>query len=224
MPGLSELLLRLLIAAGFGALVGLEREISGQRAGLRTHMLVGLGACVFTEGSAFGFNYLSSQVNATLDPSRIAAQVVSGIGFLGAGAIIRYGSNVRGLTTAASLWVVAALGLATALGLYAEAGVAAVVTISGLVGLRPIRTRLRRGLTDGRLELHVEADPYLDLAELVKPIAAGGARVDNFRTEDESDGVRRLQLILKLRSGHPVDELLAGIANVKGVRQAEWIR
>jgi putative Mg2+ transporter-C (MgtC) family protein len=95
--------------------IGLEREFREREAGLRTHLLVSLGAALFTIVSAFGFHdVLSHDPNAVvrLDPSRIAAQIVSGIGFLGAGAIIRQGLSIRGLTTAATLWVVAAIGMA----------------------------------------------------------------------------------------------------------------
>jgi putative Mg2+ transporter-C (MgtC) family protein len=221
MPTTPELLLRLLLAAAVGGIVGLERELSGQRAGLRTHLLVGLGACVFTEASAFGFQFLAEHPPQTvLDPSRIAAQVVSGIGFLGAGAILRYGINVRGLTTAASLWVVAALGLATALGLYLEVVVGVGLALVALVGLRPIRTRIRHRRS-GREELVVEAEPELEIGSLFRPLTEAGVRVENVRIQDQED-LRRVTLLLK--TVRDPDRLLAEVASVPGVRDAEWTR
>jgi putative Mg2+ transporter-C (MgtC) family protein len=222
MPGTDVLLLRLLMAAAFGAVVGLERELSGQRAGLRTHLLVGLGACLFTEGSAFGFSYLAhlpTSAKLVADPSRIAAQIVSGIGFLGAGAIIRYGLNVRGLTTAATLWAVAALGLAIALGLYYESLVGLAIILIALVGLRPIRTQLRNRRRHGREELVVEAEPHTEIGSLVRPLSEANVRVENIRIQDEEEA-RRVTMVVHLPgSGQGI---LARIASVRGVRDVEW--
>src|SRR3954452_673812 len=115
-PSLSgwEALLRLVIAAALGGAVGFERELRDREAGIRTHLLVSLGSALFTIISAYGFHEFltAGGVIVRADPSRIAAQIVTGIGFLGAGAIIRDGMSVRGLTTAATLWVVAAIGMA----------------------------------------------------------------------------------------------------------------
>src|SRR5690349_23520663 len=114
-PELSwgEEILRIALAGGLGGAIGVERQIREREAGLRTHMLVALGAAVFTLASAYGFHdfLVSGTAIVRTDPTRIAAQIVTGIGFLGAGAIIRQGLAVRGLTTAATLWVVAAIGL-----------------------------------------------------------------------------------------------------------------
>ncbi|MGH2759296.1 MAG: MgtC/SapB family protein [Actinomycetota bacterium] len=130
---------RLVVAAAMGMAIGVERELREQAAGLRTHMLVAVGACLFTLVSAYGFESSSGPV----DPSRVAAQIVTGIGFLGAGAILREGLSVRGLTTAASLWVVAAVGMAVGLGMFWAGGVAVAITIASLWALRPFRRRLR---------------------------------------------------------------------------------
>lgn len=132
----TEIAIRLVVAAVAGMVIGIERELRDQAAGLRTHMLVAVGACLFTIVGVYGFGSDS-------DPARVAAQVVTGIGFLGAGAIIREGVSVRGLTTAASLWVVAAAGTAVGIGLYWATGVATVVTLLSLWTLRPFRRRLR---------------------------------------------------------------------------------
>ena len=137
--GWDETLLRLAVAAVLGGVIGLERELDEKAAGLRTHMLVSAGAALFTLVSAYGFSDIlsvsGSQVLVRLDPSRIAAQIVTGIGFLGAGVIFRQGFTIRGLTTAASLWLVAAIGMASGAGYWAGAVLATVV---GVVSLRPL--------------------------------------------------------------------------------------
>jgi len=130
---------RLALAAALGSIIGLEREFREREAGLRTHLLVSLGSALFTIVSAFGFHDVLThdpQVVVRLDPSRIAAQIVSGIGFLGAGAIIRQGLSILGLTTAATLWVVAAIGMAAGAGFYS---VAIITTVVALVALWPLR-------------------------------------------------------------------------------------
>jgi putative Mg2+ transporter-C (MgtC) family protein len=134
----AEELLRITLAAGLGAAVGLERELREHEAGLRTHMLVAVGSALFTLVSAYGFGEFFAQSGPVVpvDPTRIAAQIVTGIGFLGAGAIIRQGMNVRGLTTAATLWAVAAIGLASGAGYYFGAVATTVVV---LIALWPVK-------------------------------------------------------------------------------------
>jgi putative Mg2+ transporter-C (MgtC) family protein len=124
-----EFMLRLLLAAALGAAVGLERERHDHPAGMRTHLLVSLGSGAFTILSIYAFAGPNS------DPSRVAAQIVTGIGFLGAGAILKAGTTIRGLTTAASLWVVAAIGMAAGAGAW---GVATATTVIVLVSLWPL--------------------------------------------------------------------------------------
>jgi putative Mg2+ transporter-C (MgtC) family protein len=141
----SEIALRLLAATLLSGLIGLERERGERAAGLRTHALVGLGSCLVMIVSAFGF-YDWNYSPGALDPSRIAAQVISGIGFLGAGVIIfqRDGGVVRGLTTAASVWVVAAIGLAVGGGMYITAAAATAISLLILAGLKPLERRVVR--------------------------------------------------------------------------------
>ena len=128
-----EMSLRLLLATALGAIIGYQRERVGKSAGLRTHILICIGAALFTIGSLYGFG-----VGA--DPARVAAGVVAGIGFLGAGAIIRRGEGVvEGLTTAATIWAVAAIGLAAGAGLYLVSAVTTVVILIVLLLPHPIR-------------------------------------------------------------------------------------
>lgn len=152
-PDLSflEELFRILLAAGLGAAVGVERELREHEAGVRTHMLVAVGSALFTLVSAYGFGefFTTGAPFVPTDPTRIAAQIVTGIGFLGAGAIIRQGPSVRGLTTAATLWVVAAIGIAAGAGYY---GGAVATTIVVIVALGPVRVLTRRMLRQGHEE------------------------------------------------------------------------
>ncbi len=133
-PGLSwfEAFVRIGAAAGLGGIVGLERELDEQAAGLRTHMLVAVGSALFTLVGAYGFSDFPA---VRVDPTRVAAQVVTGIGFLGAGLIFRQGFTIRGLTTAASLWLVAAIGMAAGAGFWMGA---VITTVFALISLRPL--------------------------------------------------------------------------------------
>jgi putative Mg2+ transporter-C (MgtC) family protein len=134
-----DLVLRLLVAALLGAAIGLERELRQKSAGLRTNTLISVGAALFTLTS-----FELAEGRAAADPTRIAAQIVTGIGFLGAGAIIRTGGSVHGLTTAATVWVNAAVGVAAGGGQYVLAIVATIVTIAVLAALAPLESRLDR--------------------------------------------------------------------------------
>eukprot|EP01114_Cavostelium_apophysatum_P022018 TRINITY_DN7832_c0_g1_i1.p1 TRINITY_DN7832_c0_g1~~TRINITY_DN7832_c0_g1_i1.p1 ORF type:complete len:318 (-),score=30.29 TRINITY_DN7832_c0_g1_i1:68-1021(-) len=131
----GSLTLRLGFSALLSAAVGLERELESQPAGLRTHILVGVGSAMFTLVSAYGFSEFA-RAGHNIDPSRIAAQVVSGIGFLGGGAIIKQGLDVRGLTTAASLWAVSAIGMAAALNYWFPALISTALILFTLVVIK----------------------------------------------------------------------------------------
>lgn len=126
---------RMLAATGFGAVVGLERGIRNHDAGLRTHALISLAACVFTVVSIQGFS-------GTADTSRVASQIVSGVGFLGAGAILQAKKTTLGLTTAASIWIVAALGMAAGTGMFIVGTTGAAIAVAVLAGLKPISKRI----------------------------------------------------------------------------------
>jgi putative Mg2+ transporter-C (MgtC) family protein len=130
--GWGDTVLRVVVAAALGGAIGLERELDEKAAGLRTHVLVSVGAALFTLVGAYGFGEFA---RGSIDPSRIAAQIVTGVGFLGAGVIFRQGFTIRGLTTAASLWLVAAIGMAAGAGFWKGALIAAGM---GIVSLRPL--------------------------------------------------------------------------------------
>jgi putative Mg2+ transporter-C (MgtC) family protein len=214
-----DVTLRLLLAAVLGAVIGFEREIHDHPAGMRTHLLVSLGSAAFTVLSIYGF---PSEEGAPTDTSRVAAQIVTGIGFLGAGAILRQGLTVRGLTTAASLWIVAAIGMAAGAGFYSAA---VITTAIVLVGLGPFRwleggttlSRFRRG---GR---HLEIDLGRDhsIAEPLAVIDGRRVRVSRVQFEDELDW-RRLRVELDLPLGPAEERLVEELASLEGVRAVRW--
>jgi len=136
----SQIFLRLLLSVLLGGLIGFERQFHRRTAGLRTHILVCLGSCLIMLTSAYVFDIYKDKV--PLDPARIAAGVITGIGFLGAGTIIREREGIRGLTTAASLWVVAGIGLAVGIGFYSASLFTAILALFALLFLRNIEDRV----------------------------------------------------------------------------------
>lgn len=218
----SEVLLRVILAGILGGAIGAEREIREREAGLRTHMLVSIGAALFTLVSAYGFSdfRFSNASGITYDPTRIAAQVVTGIGFLGAGAIIRQGLSVRGLTTAASLWVVAAIGIATGAGYYSGALITTVVVLVSLWPLRIIAFRLFEKVRPGELRLEVELRPTETPSILLDPLEKRGIAVRSFEVEDARD---RRRVVLELRaSGVRPEQVTSELMRLEPVLGVRW--
>ncbi|MGH2808114.1 MAG: MgtC/SapB family protein [Actinomycetota bacterium] len=222
-PHLStgELVLRVLAAAFLGGLVGFEREFSDQAAGFRTHILVSLGAALFTLVGAYGAAEFFSDEGAPLrlDPTRVAAQVVTGIGFLGAGAILRQGVNVKGLTTAAALWVTAAIGTAAGLGYWEGAVAVTIVTVASLYGLKRLERAVFPRLKRGFFRFHIEMGPELSLAQLAESLEDAGVRVHTMKFVTDEEGERHLVAYLAVGSNPPeaVAERVAGIPGVDGI-------
>ncbi|HVL80675.1 MAG TPA: MgtC/SapB family protein [Actinomycetota bacterium] len=218
-----ELAGRLALAALAGALVGVERELRDQAAGLRTHMLVSVGAALFTIVSVYGFeDAAAGQVQARYDITRVASNIVTGVGFLGAGTIIRQGFSIRGLTTAASLWVVAAVGTAAGVGMYWVTWFTVLLTLISLWGLRRVRRRLRQaaGIDREVVTVHANSEEVLD--EVVDLLRARGHRIRGMDLEDleEQEGVHARLRITRSR-GESIDEVLAAICRITGVQGAE---
>ena len=134
------ILLRLLVSAGISGLIGFERERQGRAAGFRTHILVGVGSCLVMLTGIYCTELYGLQA---VDPTRMAAQIISGIGFLGAGTIIRFRASVRGLTTAASLWAVGGIGIAVGVGFYDGAVLTGLIVIIALFVLSPVERVIR---------------------------------------------------------------------------------
>ncbi|MGH2406806.1 MAG: MgtC/SapB family protein [Candidatus Limnocylindrales bacterium] len=207
-----DLVLRLLAAALLGAAVGLEREFHDHPAGTRTHLLVAMGAALFTVLSAHGFG--GPGVN--VDPTRIAAQIVTGIGFLGAGAIIHYGTSVRGLTTAASLWATAAIGLAAGAGLYLLAAITTAVVVVSLGPLNRIVSAVRP-----QAARTMQVRLALDDLEAMGRISAIFLQQHVEMTAIESRRIRgshyEVELRLKLPVGFSSPALAQALSGVKDV-------
>ena len=220
MPTLSviELIVRVLLATGLGAVIGLERELSDQPAGLRTHILVSLGAALFTIAGAYGLLDFDTGEVARIDPTRVAAQVVTGIGFLGAGAIIQRGLNVRGLTTAASLWVTAAIGTAVGLGYVEGALAVAAAALLALVGLkwleRAVVSRMKRGL----IRVVVESDRRIDLGDLWEVVQRLGGRLEQMNVRGDPAEGWSLTAGVWLPKDVSVDVFKGRLSEIKGVR------
>jgi putative Mg2+ transporter-C (MgtC) family protein len=215
--GWPEVLLRLFVAAALGGAIGLERELRERQAGLRTHLVVSVGSALFTLVSAYGFSSFDGKV----DPTRIAAQIVSGIGFLGAGAIIRQGLSVRGLTTAASLWLVAAIGMAAGAGYWDGALIA---TLGALLTLGPLRVVSFRFLSKYRPQhdrLLVEIPAGGSPGPIVDAIERAGARVVSLDVTQEGER-RSVAADVELARGTTSVAVVAGVADVDGVLEVQW--
>jgi putative Mg2+ transporter-C (MgtC) family protein len=210
-----ELVAGLLGAAILGAGIGVERERRGHPAGTRTHLLVAVGAAIFTELSIHGFPSTPGQ---PADPTRIAAQIVTGIGFLGAGAILKYGTSIRGLTTAASLWSAAAVGMAAGAGAWLIAIVGTAIVI---VSLGPVRWLTRSlGLSERAARLQLRLSVLDRLAEVTKELSARDVEILDVETERARNGYS-VELRLALPAGVSVQDLASEFASIDGVEVVE---
>ena len=226
-PDLSELelILRLLLAAMLGAVIGIEREWRDRTAGLRTHMLVCLGSAAFTIVSAYGFHDwyqtlpAGERPNLVSDPTRIAAQIVTGIGFLGAGAIFRSDDGVRGLTTAASLWMMAAIGLAAGAGYYELAVATTVLMLLILVSLRQVSGRINRMNRAASTPLEVIVTGPAAIGLVLDSIAQIGGSVTDFTASmlRRDRAARRLRFDLSLPADERVSDVVGRLALLEGV-------
>jgi putative Mg2+ transporter-C (MgtC) family protein len=212
-----DLLARLGAAAGLGAAIGFERELRDREAGLRTHVLVSVGSALFTIISAYGFHDFIVNGGPVIraDPTRIAAQIVTGIGFLGAGAIIREGLSVRGLTTAATLWGVAAIGMASGAGYYSAAVFGTAIVILALWPLRALAFRVLERARPEEQRIVVELTGAT--SELLAELERRGAHVTHFETAAESD-----RNVVTLELDHVSEELAAHLADLDYVVGVRW--
>ena len=220
---LGEIAVRLVVAAALSGLIGLEREWRERAAGLRTHMLVGVGSALFTLVSAYGFNdFLVGGSNVVrADPSRIAAQIVTGIGFLGAGAILRQGLTIRGLTTAAGLWVVAAIGMAVGAGYYEGALIATGVVLFGLGPLRWAEGHIvARRRTSGHLEIDLRPDQ--PLAPVLSELETRRAKVQRIHLDEAEEEGRELRIEVVLPPGVSGREIVENLSHRDEVTAVRW--
>jgi putative Mg2+ transporter-C (MgtC) family protein len=211
------------VAAALGGAVGLERELREREAGFRTHMLVAVGSALFTLVSAYGFEEFLTSGDAVIraDPTRIAAQIVTGIGFLGAGAIIRQGLSIRGLTTAATLWVVAAIGLASGAGYYSAAVITTLVALFSLWPLRILAHTVTSRVRPETGRLVVQLPAGTSPGDLISELERLGGRVHAVEVSHEAD--RRtvlLDVVLPARAESAV--VVARLADLEDVLEVRW--
>ena len=220
-----EVVTRLCLAGGLGAAIGFERELREREAGLRTHLLVALGSALFTLVSAYAWQdfRFSGLTGVTFDPTRIAAQIVTGIGFLGAGAIIRQGLTVRGLTTAATLWGVAAIGMACGAGYYLAAVVTTMLVIFTLWPLRTGVYHLVERVRPEERRLTVELRPEASAGILLAAVEAFGGRVQSLDVDEERER-RRVMLEVDLGRKLRAEALVAELSELDEVTAVRWRR
>jgi putative Mg2+ transporter-C (MgtC) family protein len=211
-----DIALRLAVAAVLGSLIGFERERLMWSAGIRTHMLVCVGACLFMIVSAYGFQQATEMPHVILDPSRIAAQVVSGIGFLGAGSILLRGNSVRGLTTAASIWSVAALGLAAGGGMYFAAVISTVIILIILAGIKPLEEAYRARVQSCVLHMRAERG-VLTADQLKKVLGVRGAQMQRLHVNPASEDLEDTTIHLNRVSGEEIRAGAERLRNQPGV-------
>jgi putative Mg2+ transporter-C (MgtC) family protein len=211
-----EIVIRLLVAGALAALVGLERERQGQPAGLRTHIIVVAGASL---AMSLSIN-LAMQFRPLVpngDPARLAAQVISGIGFLGAGAILRFGASIKGLTTAASLWTMAIVGLVVGAGYYVPAAAATVLLLVALTILNMLEHRLLQPFVTMVLLISAEDRKGL-VQEIRQVLVQNTSEVGPFTIDTNLRRKRvKIETIVKVKEGAQLDSLRADLAQVPGV-------
>jgi putative Mg2+ transporter-C (MgtC) family protein len=223
----TQILVRLLTAAVLGGLVGMERERSQHAAGLRTHIMVCLGSCLMMLLSIYGFAAFVYEMNVRVDPARLAAAVITGIGFLGAGTILQTGRSVIGLTTAASIWVTAAIGLGVGAGFYFAAAVSTLLVLFVLWALNILERKMFRRKSERLIVLHVEDRPGL-MQKLKETIEGRGAEVRRMRFRGEGDedeageiGPNQVAVYLHIRLKKKNEaELLDDLRSLDGVHAA----
>ena len=200
---------RLVLAALFGTIIGLDREYREKEAGFRTHFLVSLGSALMMIVSQYGFSEILTHNGVSLDPSRIAAQVVSGIGFIGAGTIIFNHQIVRGLTTAASLWATAGIGLTAGAGMSWLALAATILTLVALEGL----SLVFRSLGSRRMVVVFSASDRTGVADTLDRIRTDGYMVVSYEVVPQvvgGDGITyRVTMVVKAKPGSDNNQLLA---------------
>jgi len=214
--------LRVLISVLFGFTVGFERELTSKFAGLRTHILVCLGSCVFTILSIFVFPTIAAGGNPVAfgDPARIAAQVLTGIGFIGGGTVLRHGSSVIGLTTAATLWTTASIGMAVGCGYIILGGIATLLTLFVLILVRKLETGVLRHFT--KKTATIKATLIVDNENIPNVIRAISNKFDkileiNHSKGDRMDDKEKIYIVTKVIAQNPVLDMYNKINDIDNI-------
>jgi putative Mg2+ transporter-C (MgtC) family protein len=205
-----DLMVRLLVALVLGAVIGLERERQERAAGLRTVTMVSLGSCLFTVVGAYGFSQT--------DPSRVAAQIVTGIGFLGAGTIFLRKDLVRGLTTAATIWATAAIGMAAGTARYFEAVFTTLLILAVLMVLKPVERRFFKRPSEASISLIMPRSDS-ELERVRASLAGIGAFTESIRVHELTDDTDRIEMEIGLPPARTTSDLLRQLRTVEGARQ-----
>ena len=209
-----SVIIRIVAAFLLGGILGWEREMKNRAAGLRTYMLVCVGSCVIMLTNQYIY-----QVFGVGDPVRMGAQVVSGIGFLGAGTIVVTRRNqIKGLTTAAGLWTAAAAGLALGIGFYEAAIVGALLIIVILTLMHGLDSRIRRRVL--QMELYVEVDSKVSIGHIAKEIRKLGGKIEGIQIDRDytfDGGIRALVLSIRTPKKAKHEELLAELQEIEGI-------
>lgn len=208
--------IRLLVATVMGAAIGIEREYHAKEAGIRTHLLVAMGSCLFMILSIYGFDLMLSRDHVSFDPSRIASQVVTGIGFIGAGTIILQKQAVRGLTTAAGLWVTAAIGLACGNGMFLIAGITTVLVLVSLGVINvymPYFSQKERTIT-------FAVEDYNILSDILENLKKEKITILNYEMHKEATEENKKMIVsieVRMRKYDNPKEIISIIKNFKNV-------
>ena len=222
-----DILIRILSALLLGFAIGLEREMTNKYAGLRTNILVCLGACIFTIISIYGFptfadgdNVIVSQATGVRDTARIAAQVVTGIGFIGGGTVLRHGATVFGLTTAATLWIAASIGMACGAGMYSVAIIGTILSIITLVSVRVCEKNILISSTKNtkRLKVNITCineksdDIYNYLVENYSHL-----REISKKLNKQDDNLTKINVILDVVGKKPIQTMYKAFQKLDGI-------
>ncbi|PYI51666.1 MgtC/SapB family protein [Paenibacillus flagellatus] len=217
---------RLVLALLLGGLIGLEREQHNHPAGFRTHILVCLGACLIMLLSVYGFGEFANEPSVRLDPARLAAQVITGIGFLGAGTIVFNGSSISGLTTAASLWVVAAIGLAAGAGFYFAAVVTTLFVLISLWVLNKVEKKWMGGKRAHTVTVEM-CDRPGNLASVSSILADKGADIKKVSIRqlspaEEDGGTVLVTMLVRLARPEAIVPAAESLRRLEGVSSVSF--
>lgn len=214
------IIFRLILAAVLSGIVGFEREFHGRAAGFRTHILLCVGTTLIMVTSVHIFDVYSGKTQ--IDPARLAAGVVTGIGFLGAGTIMRYRASVRGLTTAASLWVVTGIGLAVGSGLYFGSIITTVLAVITLMFFGRLEHAMIR--KDWYKTIVIESSDGLDQLKKIRNVLGEyGVDITDFEVDHSGDGAGMvLKIGLKLSTSRQGAALIQDIGRIEGIKHAKW--
>ncbi|MFK4472384.1 putative Mg2+ transporter-C (MgtC) family protein [Paenibacillus sp. RC73] len=215
-----DYLIRVMFAGLCGALIGYERKSRMKEAGIRTHFIVGIGASLMMVVSKYGFQDQTAWSNLSLDPSRIAAQVISGVGFIGAGMIFTQKNRIKGLTTAAGIWTTAGIGIAVGAGMY---GLGAGVTLFILAAQSLFHSRFYQLATPSTRQVIVQVENEPGVLNRIKELLEHKKlTIHSFHTERINNGEQLIiHMVLKLSRSEGTEELLSLLQEMEGIRSVE---